>query len=66
MEESKQHCQTCDEWVDKVKYNDALDQDQCKRCMEGQLKEKINDLIWEFEDGGNPFEIFKKLKELVK
>lgn len=34
MAESKQHCQTCDEWVDKVKYNDALDQDQCKWCME--------------------------------
>lgn len=34
MKASKQHCQTCDEWVDKVKYNDALDQDQCKWCME--------------------------------
>jgi len=32
-EESKQHCQTCDEWVDKVKYNSEIDQDQCKHCF---------------------------------
>ena len=35
MEESKKHCQTCDEWFDKVKYNDELDQDQCDWCMRG-------------------------------
>ena len=34
MEASKQHCQTCDEWVEKVKYHAAIDQYQCKWCME--------------------------------
>lgn len=31
------------------------------------MKEKIEDLIWEFENGSiNPYELVKKLKELIK
>jgi len=35
--------------------------------QQGQLKEQINDLIWDFDNGHlNPYELVQKIKELTE